>query len=95
MAYVPGEHWILCSHCKKRLYKSEAVLDRSGFWSCKKDVDKKQMSFDYPTPKVPTDPRPLDGRFINVEGADIFYTRGHWEDIDQNWEDIETNWSDL
>lgn len=97
MAYVPGEYYITCAGCVKNIFRSEAVRGNyNKLLYCRKCVDYK-----WPKPqKLPNDPRPISGKFINIEPEETFiptFSDGgnNWEDIEWVWESISTNWEDL
>lgn len=92
MPYVPGEHYVRCAQCQKRVFHSLTVVDRLGWRVCKDHVDKRQVDIDFPRRPIPQDPPALDARLLQIEGADVFYSRQHWEDVDLNWEDVNTDW---
>lgn len=92
MAYISGEHWVRCTHCGARIYRSDAVKDRTGLLACKKHVDKRQIGIDYPTIKLKQDPRPVVAGNLQGEGADVFYSNRHWESTHINWEDDTDTW---
>lgn len=92
MPYIPGEHWVRCAQCQKRIYSSLAIKDRIGLYVCKEHTDPRQIGIDFPRYPLRQDPAALDARNIQIEGVDVFFSRGNWEDIDKKWEAVDTNW---
>ncbi len=94
MAYIPGEHYVLCAKCLSNAYRSECVRDRTKLL-----VHRKCADWDWPkAPNMPRDPKALPGNQINIEGPEVFIRvnpHRFWDEIEDTWDTILLNWEDV
>lgn len=97
MPWIPGEHWIYCGSCNKKIFRSECTQSRHGTLECRDCVDYRIPGIDTPMFKGPHDPIPLDARRLQIgdDGIESFRATNYWQEIETTWNTLNTKWTDL
>lgn len=101
MAYISGEHLLICAKCRKRIFRSEAIRsDVTGLLYCK-ELDHADFKWSIPKPDL-NDPITIPAHMITGDEQVTFMDTPYfdeqehnWEDIQWNWESIDVDWEDL
>lgn len=94
MAYILGEHLIVCAKCRKEIFRSEAIRsDITGLLYCK-EGDHADFKWSIPKPDL-NDPISIPAHMMTGEEQIRFITSPYFEDTEHNWEDIEWTWESI
>ena len=81
MPYIKDDYYVICYHCKMKVYHSTCRRDYvTGKLACKQHCDDSRSSL-Y-TPPVRSDPYPLPGHCLNIPSNGTTYQLGlTWNNI--------------